>query len=234
MDIRGHARHVWFHVIFLCIALFVAEDIARMISCQMAKWRLQGQPRDIQLALGSGSNGRHQGHLWCQAASKIYGRAVLQLHGFTIGRNIRCIHKIFYSIQQLYKEELCARFWVKGFKVKVHQDKSSLYLKRARSLVLTNSWPQEAGDILGLGGIIGIWAAQALLLGADFPLLHPCLKTGQLAVFSRKSEVWISMYNILILMLATIFFPKKKQWEQNFHSDVLESAFSLCRFLFPA
>ena len=103
--------------------LFVAEDIARMISCQMAKWRLQGQPRDIQLALGSGSNGRHQGHLWCQAASKIYGRAVLQLHGFTIGRNIRCIHKIFYSIQQLYKEELCATLWIKSFKVKVDKTK---------------------------------------------------------------------------------------------------------------
>ena len=64
------------------------------------------------------------------------------------GRNFICIHKIFYIIQQLYKEELCARFWVKGFKVKVDQDKSSLYLKRARSLVLTNSWPQEAGNMI--------------------------------------------------------------------------------------
>ena len=27
--------------------------------------------------------------------------------------------RYFISIQQLYKEELCARFWVKGFKVKV-------------------------------------------------------------------------------------------------------------------
>ena len=91
--------------------------------------------------------------------------------------------QVFYIIQQLYKEELCARFWVKGFKVKVHQDKSSLYLKRARSLVLTNSWPQEAGDILGLGGIIGIWAAQALPLEAAFPPLHSCWKAGQLAMF---------------------------------------------------
>ena len=134
------------------------------------------------------------------------------MHGFNIGRNVICIHKIFYTIQQLYKEELCTRFWVKGFKVKVDQDKHSLYLKRARSLVLTNSWPQEAGDmILGLGCPVGIWASQALPLGEAFPPLHPCWKTGQLAMFSRKSEVWIFMYNILISILATNFiFPKKK------------------------
>ena len=48
----------------------------------------------------------------------------------------------------MYKEELCAGFWVKGFKVKVDQDKSSLYLKRSRSLVLTNSRAQEAGDMI--------------------------------------------------------------------------------------
>ena len=89
----------------------------------------------------------------------------------------------------MYKEELCAGFWVKGFKVKVDQDKHSLYLKRARSLVLTNSWPQEAGDmILGLGGHVGPSAAQALPLGAAFPPLHPCWKAGQLAMFSRESE----------------------------------------------
>ena len=28
-------------------------------------------------------------------------------------------------------------------------------------------------------------------------------------MFSRESEGWISVYNLLILMLATIFFPKK-------------------------
>ena len=67
--------------------------------------------------------------------------------------------QVFYIIQQLYKEELCARFWVKGFKVKADQNKSSNYLKSTRSLVLTNSWPREAGDmILGLGGLVGIWA----------------------------------------------------------------------------
>ena len=109
----------------------------------------------------------------------------------------------------------CARFWVKGFKVKVDQDKSSLYLKRVRSLILTNSWPQEAGDmILGLGDHVEIWAAQALPLGADFPPLHPCWKAGQLAMFSRESEVCIFMYNLLILMLATNLIstppPQKK------------------------
>ena len=106
---------------------------------------------------------------------------------------------------------MCARFWVKGFKVKVDQGKSSLYLKRARNLVLTNSWPQEAGDmILRLGGHVGIWAAQALPLGAAFPPLQPCWKAGQLAMFSRESEVWIFMYNLLILMLATNFFFSQK------------------------
>ena len=75
------------------------------------------------------------------------------MHAFSIGRNVICIHKILYSIQQTYKEELCARFWVKGFKVNVDEDKISLYLKRASSLVLTKSWSLEAGDmILGLGG----------------------------------------------------------------------------------
>ena len=119
---------------------------------------------------------------------------------------------VLYSIQQLYKEELCARIWVKGFKVKVDQDKSSLYLKRASSLVLTNSWAQEAGDmILGLGGHVEPWAAQALPLGAAFPPLHPCWKAGQLAMFSRESGVWVFMYNLLILMSATNFFlPEKK------------------------
>ena len=74
----------------------------------------------------------------------------------------------------MYKEELCAGFWVKGFKVKVDQDKSSLYLKTASSLVLTNSWPQEAREmILGLGCHV---AAQALPLGAAFPPLQPCGK----------------------------------------------------------
>ena len=124
---------------------------------------------------------------------------------------------VLYSIQQLYKEELCARLWVKGFKVKVDQDKSSLYLKRASSLVLTNSRAQEAGDmILGLGGHVEPWAAQALPLGAAFPPLHPCWKAGQLAMFSRESEVWIFMYNLLILMLATIFFPKKNSGNEIF------------------
>ena len=134
----------------------------------------------------------------------------------------------------MYKEEVCAGFWVKGFKEKVDQDKSSLYLKIASSLVLPNSWPQEAGDmILGLGCHVGPWAAQALPLGAAFPPLYPCWKLGQLAMFSRESEVWIFMYNLLILMVAINFiFLKKKKWEQNLHSDVLESAFSLCKFLF--
>ena len=88
--------------------------------------------------------------------------------------------------------------------------------------------------IPGVGGHVEPWATQALPLGAAFPPLHPFCKAHQLAMFSRESKVWIFMYNVLILMLATIFFPKKKQWEQNFHSDVLESAFSLCRFLFLA
>ena len=61
-------------------------------------------------------------------------------------------------------------------------------------------------------GHVEIWAAQALPLGAAFPPLHPCWEAGQLAMFSRESEVWIFMYNLLILMLTIFFFPKK-QWE---------------------
>ena len=88
--------------------------------------------------------------------------------------------------------------------------------------------------ILGLVGHVGPSAAQALPLGADFPPLQPCWKACQLPMFSGESEVWIFMYNLLILMLATNFFFPKKQWERNLHSNVLESAFSLCRFLFLA
>ena len=53
--------------------------------------------------------------------------------------------------------------------------------------------------ILGLGGHAGIRAAQALPLGATFPPLHPCWNAGKLVMFSRESDVWIFMYNILIL-----------------------------------
>ena len=75
------------------------------------------------------------------------------MYGFSIGRNVICIHKIFYVIQKTYKEVVCSGFWIKGFKVKVDQDKISLYLKIASSLVLTNSWPQKARDMIpGLGG----------------------------------------------------------------------------------
>ena len=126
--------------------------------------------------------------------------------GFNIGKNVIWIHKVFYIIQQMYKEELCAGFWVKGFKVKDDQDKSSLYLKRASSLVLTNSWPQEAREVIvWLGGHAGPWP-----LGAAFLQLQPCWKAGRLAMFSRESEVWIFMHNLLILILATNSPPPKK------------------------
>ena len=65
--------------------------------------------------------------------------------------------------------------------------------------------------ILGLGGHVGIWAAQALTLGAAFLPLHPCWKAGQSVMFSRESEVCIFLYNLLFLMLAInfIFLEKK-------------------------
>ena len=43
--------------------------------------------------------------------------------GFSIGKNVIFIHMIFYIIQQTYEAELYSGFWVKGFKVKVNQDK---------------------------------------------------------------------------------------------------------------
>ena len=64
--------------------------------------------------------------------------------------------------------------------------------------------------ILGLGCPVGIWASQALPPGAAFPPLHPCWKAGLLAMFSKESELWMYMYNLLILMLETIFFFLKK------------------------
>ena len=64
--------------------------------------------------------------------------------------------------------------------------------------------------ILRLGGHVGPSAAQALPLGAAFPPLRPFCKAGQFAMFSRESEVWIFMYNVLLLMLETnCFFPRK-------------------------
>ena len=63
--------------------------------------------------------------------------------------------------------------------------------------------------ILGLDGHVEPWAAQALPLGAAFPALHPCWKAGLLAMFSKAQEVWIFMYNLLTLMLATNFFPQR-------------------------
>ena len=105
---------------------------------------------------------------------------------------------------------MCSGFWGKGFKVKVDQDKSSLYLKIASRLVLTNSWPQEAREmILGLGCHVGTWAAQdppSTALGAAFPTLQPCWKAGKLAMFSSEVRSWILMYNVLILILANNFF----------------------------
>ena len=96
----------------------------------------------------------------------------------------------YFISSKKHTRKNCARVWVKGFKVKVDEDKSSLYLKRASSLVITKSWPQEAEDmILGLGGHVEPWATQALPLGAAFPTLQPCVKAGQLAMFSRESEV---------------------------------------------
>ena len=57
---------------------------------------------------------------------------------------------------------------------------------------------RSPGLILGLGGHVGIGAAQALPLGAAFPPLHPCWKAGQLAMFSRESEVWIFIHSLLL------------------------------------
>ena len=65
--------------------------------------------------------------------------------------------------------------------------------------------------IIGLGRQVGPVEAQALPLGAAFPPLQPCWKACQLPMFSGESEVWIFMYNLLILMLATNFFFLKKQ-----------------------
>ena len=42
-----------------------------------------------------------------------------------------------------HKEVVCSGFWVKGFKVKVDQDKSSLYLKIASSLGEGNGTPLQ-------------------------------------------------------------------------------------------
>ena len=65
--------------------------------------------------------------------------------------------------------------------------------------------------ILRLGDRVGPSAAQTLTLRAAFPPLHSCWKAGQLAMFSRESRVWIFMYNLLILILATNLFQKKKK-----------------------
>ena len=91
---------------------------------------------------------------------------------------------------------------------------------------------QEAREMIqSLGSHAQHWAGHAFPLGAASPPLQPCWKAGQLAMFSRESEVWIFVYNLLILMLETnSFFPEKKVGT-NLHSDVLVSAFSLQFFV---
>ena len=64
--------------------------------------------------------------------------------------------------------------------------------------------------ILGLGGHVEIWAAQALPLGAAFPPLHPCWKAGQLAMFSREVkglDIYVQSTDFNASYL--FFFPKK-------------------------
>ena len=91
-----------------------------------------------------------------------------------------------------------------------------------------------------LGSHAGPWTVPALPLGEAFPPLHPCWNAGQLAMFSRESEVWIFIYNLLILMLATIlFFQKKYNGSQISTTEymavaIYTIAFSLCLFLFLA
>ena len=88
-----------------------------------------------------------------------------------------------------------------------------------------------------LGLVAMLESGQHRLYQWEQPFLHfthagkqaswPCFQENQSLDFK---------YNLMILMLATFFFPekKKKKWERNIHSDVLESAFSLCIFLFLA
>ena len=76
-----------------------------------------------------------------QSSTSIRSFSVLEF--FSIRKNVICIHKVFYIIQKTYKEVVCSGFWVKGFKFKVDQDKSKLYLKIASSLVLTTHGPRR-------------------------------------------------------------------------------------------
>ena len=63
---------------------------------------------------------------------------------------------------------------------------------------------------MALGGkwnnIMTRWPCWTLTMGAAFPPLQPCWKAGLLAMFARESEIWIFMHNLLILILATIYF----------------------------
>ena len=107
--------------------------------------------------------------------------------GFSIGKNVIYIHKIFYIIQQTYKEELCAGFWVKGFKVKVDQDKSSLYLKRDSSLVLTNSGPQQAREmIVGLGWPYWTLGSTGLTTGSSLSSTSTVLESRPVGLVFKR------------------------------------------------
>ena len=94
---------------------------------------------------------------------------------------------------------MCSGFWVKGFKAKVDQDKSRLYLKIASSLVLTNSWPQEA---------LGNTEPSQHSTGSSLSYTSTMLESRTVGhVFKRSQK--LHMYNVLILILATnFFFPK--------------------------
>ena len=147
-------------------------------------------------------------------------------------RNVICIHKIFYIIQQTYKEVLCVGFWVIGFKVKVDQDKSSLYLNRASSLVLTNSWPQEAREMrVGVGGHAGPWAETGLTTASKLSSTSSMLESrpvGHVFNRNRRLDIYVQSTGFNV----SNFFFQKNQWEWNLHNDVLESA-SVGFYLWP-
>ena len=60
--------------------------------------------------------------------------------------------------------------------------------------------------ILGLGGHVGPWAAQALPLEQPFLHFNHAGKQASWPCLQMMLEEWIFMYNLLILMLATTFF----------------------------
>ena len=84
VNVKGHVRHLWSHVVFLATSWDVhccPQLDRRLLEGKEVKWQVRHdwndlhnttQHSDIWVALGSGTDGRDQRHHWHQTALNFY------------------------------------------------------------------------------------------------------------------------------------------------------------------